>query len=243
MDSHRNVDNWLAEIATRPRVFNHNLHLRAGTFKGFDLVNTVTMDAPHGATETVYLYARRKGKGAADEVLRVGISAHDDTRLALLALGQALDQCMNPDLPRAAGKLGKLADIGFAVRGEHDGKGLGAASFNVGNVTVTVHSVGAAGIDVAPAAAQLGQWLARVPDDNARRAGLVTAFAPPSVRLQVGQALTLVEQLPESRADAPRIQVLARGGELRREGAALVFVAGDGGAQDVALYSHAAQVF
>ena len=255
MDTLRLIDRWTAEITTettQPRVFNHNLQLRPGSFRGFDLVNTVAMVPPHDGTETVYLYARRATKKAQGEVLlRVGIGTHDDTRAALRALGRVLDDCMNPEIPRIdrdKGKLGKLVDIGFALRaadeaGRAAAKGLAAATFSVGNTVVTLHSVGATGVDVTPAAAQLGQWLTRAPDAKALRGGQAAAFAPGKVRLQAGQSLTLVEQLPEPGAGAARIQVLAHGGELRRDGAALVFVASASGTQDVALYSHAAPGF
>ena len=252
MDTHHLIDGWTAELAsnsTRPRVFNHNLRLHPGSFKGFELVNTVAMDAPSGGTETVYLFAGRATKNAKEELLlRVGVSTHDDARGALLALGQTLDNCMNPEIPRVEpgkGKLGKLVDIGFALRGADEagratGKGLAAATFTLGNTLVTLHSVGSSVVDVASVAAQLGQWLAGAPDTKRIQGGQATAFAPRHVQLKAGQALTLVEQLPGPGATAARIQVLARGGELRRVGAALVFVAGASGTQDVALYSHAA---
>jgi len=255
MDTHQLIDGWTAEVAsdtTRPRVFNHNLQLRASSFKGFELVNTVAMDAPDGAAETVYLFApRAMNKGEPERLLRVGLGTRDDTRGALLALGQVLDNCMNPDIPRLSrkkGVLGQLVDIGFALpgadqAGRSTGKGLAAATFTVGNTVVTLQSVGATVLDVAPAATQLGQWLAHAPDAKARQGGQATAFEPRNVRLQAGQTLTLVERLPEPGPGAARIQVLAHGGELRREGAALVFVADTSGTQDVALFSHAAPGF
>lgn len=240
MDTQQQLDAWIASVAQRPRVFNHNLHLRAGSFRGFTLVNTVPMDAPPGGSRVAYVFARRQAKGReADEaLLRVDLAKYDDTRQALLGLSAELQACMNPDIPRAVGRLATLADIGFAARSE--GAPLAAATFTVGNVEAVVRSVGTTAIDVSAAAAQLARWLSEAPDDKARRAGLATRFAPPGVRLREGQALTLVQTLPEPDGAAPRIQVLAQGGTLRRDGAALVYVADTAGVHEVALFSHAA---
>lgn len=235
MDSNQDVESWLAEIARRPSVFNHNLRLHAGEFRGFDLANEVTMAGSNGATEHVYLFAKR---GAAEETLmRVSVCDHDDTRHALAGLRETLDHSMRPDHPRAADKLGKLADIGFALPAERN-EGLGAAWFSVGNVAVTMHSAGATPIDVSAAAAHLGTMLAGTPKQAALRSKRATAFSPTPVELRAGEALPLIEQLPEGRPGADRIQVIAPDGEFRREGAALVYVARSSGPQRIALFTH-----
>jgi hypothetical protein len=260
MDSYPDTDTWQAEIAGRPSVFNHNPRLRSGEFRGFELVNEVAMAAPNGALEHVYVFARR---GAAEgALLRVGICAHDDTRHALLALREALDHSMKPAIARASGAFGRIVDIGFASRGERgdvgdergDGRddkrgsksarkgaapALDAASFTVGNVVVTVQSAGMAVVDVSAAAAHLAKLLAVAPGKPALRSGRATSFAPAGVELRRDQALTLIDPLPEPRPGADRIQLLAPDGTFRREGTALVYIAGAGGAQRVALFTHA----
>ena len=237
-------------------MFNHNPRLRSGEFRGFELVNEVAMAAPNGALEHVYVFARRGG--AEEALLRVGICAHDDTRHALLALREALDHSMNPAIARAAGALGRRVDVGFASRGERGDEGdkrgdkrgdergskgaaqaLGAASFTVGNVVVTVQSAGMAAVDVAAAAAHLAKLLAVAPGKAALHSGRATSFFPAGVELRRDQALTLIDPLPEPRPGADRIQLLAPDGTFRREGAALVYIAGASGAQRVALFTHA----
>ena len=236
MESHHDVDTWLAEMAGRPRVFNHNLRLHAGEFKGFELVNEADIVGSNGALEHVYIFARRK---AADEtLLRVGVAEHADARHALLALRELLDNSMNPDVSRAAGKLGKLADIGFALGGEGD-KGLGLALLNVGNVAVTVRSVGKAPVDVSAPAGLLGKILAVPPDKALLRSGRAKSLPPPGAELSAGQVLTLIERLPEAGPGADRIQVIAPDGELRRDGAALVYVATASGPPRIAGFTHA----
>jgi hypothetical protein len=236
MDSKQDVDTWLAEIATRPSVFNHNLRLRAAEFKGFDLVNEVQMAAPNGAAEHVYLFAKRKARD--ETLLRVSLSTHDDTRHALLALHDVVDNSMNPDIARAPGKLAKLVDIALAPRVERE-QGLAAASFSVGNVAVTVHSVGAVTVDVSAAAVHLGKVLGVAPDKATLKSERAKSFAPAGVELRAGQALTLVEQLPEARPGAERIQLIASDGEFRREGVTLVYVARSSGPQRIELFTHA----
>lgn len=235
MDSYQDVESWLAEMTRRPSVFNHNLRLRPAEFRGFDLANEVAMAGPNGAAEHVYLFAKR---GAVDETLmRVSVCDHDDTRHALLGLRETLDNSMRPEHPRASGKLGKLADIGFALPGERD-QGVGAAWFSVGNVAVTLHSAGATPLDVSAAAAHVGKLLAGAPDKATLKAERAKAFAPAPVELRAGDALTLIEQLPEARPGAERIQVIAPDGELRRDGTALVYVARGSGPQRIALFTH-----
>ncbi len=239
MDSHQDVDSWLAEIAGRPSVFNHNPRLRSAEFRSFELVNQVTLAGANGATENVYLFARQTRGGEA--VLRVAVSAHDDTRHALLALREGLDNSMNPDIPRAASRLAKLVDIGFALGAERGqrGVGLAAASFSVGNVSVTLNSVGESAVDVSAAATHIGKLLATPPDKTALKSGRARLFAPTDVELRAGQALTLIEQLPEARPGAERIQLLAPEGEFRRDGTALLYVARAKGPQRIELFTHA----
>lgn len=238
MESHHDVDAWLAEIAGRPSVFNHNLRLRPSEFKGFDLVNEASIAGPNGSTEHVYIYAQRKA--ANETLLRVSVTEHADTRHALLALGDTLAHSMNPEVARASGKLAKLADIGFALGGERE-KGLGLALLNVGNVSVSVRSAGREPLDVSSAASQVGKLLTSPPDKSAQREGRASVLPPPSARLRAAEVLTLIEHLPEAGPGADRIQVIANNGELRREGAALVYVARQGGPAQIAGFTHVQQ--
>jgi hypothetical protein len=50
--------------------------------------------------------------------------------------------------------------------------------------------------------------------------------------------LTLIEELPEDRPDANRIQVLAPDGEFRRDGRSLVYIARADGPQRISLFTH-----
>lgn len=235
MSSPHDIDTWLAETRTRPQVFNHNPRLAAAEFKGFELANEVTMVNADGATERVYLFARKGGK---DEVLlRISVCDHDSDLQALFGLRGALDHMMNPDIARAAGKGAKAAGIGFEVTGE-GGEGAGAAMFSIGNVSVTVHSAGDKPVGVAAAAAHVGRLLAGAPDKAALGAGRVEAFSPQPVRLGAGEQLTLVEELPEDGPEAARIQVVAPDGEFRREGRSLLYLARADGPQRISLFTH-----
>jgi hypothetical protein len=241
MQSPHDIDAWLTETAGRPRVFNHNLRLRAGEFSGYELVNEALIAGSNGSAEHVYIYARRKA--ATETLLRVSVAEHPDARHALLALQEMLDNSMNPDAARAGGKLGRLADIGFALAGEGEGKaegkGLGAAVLSVGNVALSVRSVGKAPADVSAAAEHVGKLLVTPPAKSSQRAGHAAALPPPAARMSAGEVLTLIEHLPEGGPAADRIQVIAPAGELRREGDSLVYVAADSGAPQIAGYTYA----
>lgn len=248
MDTQHLLSTWIAEAALRPPVFNHNLRLAPRQFRGFDLVETVAMAAPPGSSETVYLFARRPtagAKAAADAaLLRVAVSSHADAHAALQALGQQLEGCMNPQIARAEGPLARSVHVGFAAaphraEGGHR-PGMGAASFAVGNVAVSMASLGEQPVDVGPLATQLGRWLAEPPSAQALRSERATAYAPGAVRLEAGQPITLVDRLPPAAPGAPRLQALAASGTLRRDGDQLIYVAGGAGSHGVALYSHAA---
>jgi hypothetical protein len=239
MDSQHSVEAWLGEINRRPRVFNHNPRLVATEFKGFELANEVTMVNSRGAVEHVYMFAK---KGAGDEaLLRVSICDHDSAQHALIGLREVLDNMMNPDIPRATGKLGKATDIGFAMPGER-GEGLGAAVFSIGNVSITVHSAGPKPLNVTTAALHVSKLLSAAPDKAAISAERVVPFSPAPVQLGAGEVLTLIEELPEDRPDANRIQVIAPDGELRREGRSLVYVGRDDGPQRISLFTHTQRI-
>jgi hypothetical protein len=236
MESHHDVDAWLAELAGHPSVFNHNLRLRAGEFKGYELVNEVRIAGSNGCTEHVYIYALRKA--ATETLLRVSVTEHPDARHALLALQETLAHSMNPEVDRAGGKLARLADIGFALAGEDKGKGLGGALLSVGNVALSVRSVGKAAADVSAAAEHVGKLLVTPPDKSTQRAGHAAALPPPAAKMRAGETLTLIEHLPDTGPAADRIQVIAPAGELRREGDSLVYVAAADGSPQVAGYTH-----
>jgi hypothetical protein len=237
MQPPHDIDAWLAETAGRPRVFNHNLRLRAAEFSGYELVNEALIAGSNGSAEHVYIYARRKA--ATETLLRVSVAEHPDARHALLALQETLDNSMNPEAARAGGKLGRLADIGFALASEDDGKGLGGAVLSVGNVALSVRSVGKAPADVSAAAEHVGKLLVTPPAKSSQRAGHAAALPPPAATMSAGEVLTLIEHLPEGGPAADRIQVIAPAGELRREGDALVYVATDSGAPQIAGYTYA----
>lgn len=236
MESHHDVDAWLAEMAGRPRVFNHNLRLRAGEFTGYELVNEALIAGSNGTTEHVYIYALRKA--ATETLLRVSVAEHPDARHALLAMIEALDNSMNPEVARASSKLARLADIGFALASEGDDKGLGGALLSVGNVALSVRSVGKASADVSAAAERVGKLLGTPPDKSTQRAGHAAALPPPATKMRAGEVLTLIEHLPDTGPGADRIQVIAAAGELRREGDSLVYVAAADGSPQVAGYTH-----
>lgn len=238
MQSHHDIDAWLAEMTGRPRVFNHNLRLRAGEFKGYELVNEARIAGSNGIAEHVYIYAKRKA--ATETLLRVSVAEHPDARHALLALIEALDNSMNPEVARAGGKLGRIADIGFALGSEGEGKGmgLGGALFGVGNVALSVRSVGKAAADVSAAAERVGKLLVTPPDKSTQRAGHAAALPPPAAKMRAGEVLTLIEHLPDAGPGADRIQVIVPSGELRREGDSLVYVATADGSPQIAGYTH-----
>jgi len=236
MESLHDVDAWLAEIAKRPSVFNHNLRLRAGEFKGYALVNEAVLTGSNGAAEHVYIYALRNA--ATETLLRVSVTEHPDARHALLAMAEALDHCMNPEVARAGGKLGRLADLGFTAQGE-GGKGLGLALLSVGNVALSLRSAGKGAADVAAPAEHVGKMLSTPPAKGAQREGQAAALPPPKVELRAGEVLTLIEHLPATGPGAERIQVIApEGGELRREGDALVYVSTVRGSPRIEGYTH-----
>jgi hypothetical protein len=222
MESPHNVEDWIAEVASRPSIFNHNVRLSGNEFRGFELVNEVELTGSNGLPERVYLYARRTGEREA--LLRVSLSEQDDTRYGLLTLRDGLDHSMRPGPARAAGKLAKLVDVGFAQRDESSA-GMGAVSFAVGNVVVTLRSAGDEPVDVAAAAAQLARLLAGPPDKASLKSGLAKARKPARFDLKAGQAGAVIDALPEPVPSGVRVQLFSTNGDFRRERGKLFYAA------------------
>jgi hypothetical protein len=237
MESPHNVEAWIAEVAGRPSVFNHNVRLSGNEFRGFELVNEVELTGSNGLAERVYLYARRTGEREA--LLRVSLSEQDDTRYGLLSLRDGLDNSMQPDPARAAGKLAKLVDVGFAQRDE-SGAGMGAVSFTVGNVGVTLRSAGDEPVDVAAAAAQLAKLLAGPPDKTSLKSGLAKALKPARIDLKAGHAGAVIDALPDPVSSGVRVQLIAPDGEFRREGSTLFYAARSDGKARIERFEYAA---
>lgn len=230
MDSPYNVEEWLATTAAKRAVFNSNYRMTGTEIKGWDLVNTVPMYDKPGANEIVYVWEKRKSEGL--EMIRISIAELGDRVNALHALKGTLDNAMHPQVPRSEGKLARSSDITFAERAPDAGP-VAAIYFTVGNVEVAINSAGDKEVDVSGVAAMLGEAFGAPPKPTAIKNKRAQPLPAKRVRSGPGEPALLIDKLPEPGSAGGWVKVIAPGGELKREGDSLVYVASDGGAKEV----------
>ncbi len=229
MNTPHDMAAWRVAAAGVPPLFIHNYRMHGAELKGWELVNVADMADSPGATEHVYLWARKGSEGKA--LLRVSISEFNDTGSALLGLQSVLANSMNPDVAPAPKALAPAAGVAFAARGvatkgAKAAKGdLHAAWLQLGNLSLRIDSAGDDAADVTPLVKLLATRLTKPPTDKAL-AGSQASEIKPAARARVavaGDAAPLIESLAEHTQRGAWVQVLAPTGELRREGDAVVY--------------------
>ena len=232
MDSPYNVEEWMATTAAvrRVAIFNSNYRMTGTELKGWDLVNTVPMHDKPGADEIVYVWEKRGSGGR--EMIRISIAELGDRVNALHALKDTLDNAMHPQVPRSQGKLARSGDIMFAERAPDAGP-VAAVYFTVGNVEVGINSVGDKEVDVSAAAAMLGEVFSAPPKPTAIKSKRAHPMPAKRSRSAPGEPAVLIDKLPEPGSASGWVKVIAPGGELKREGDSLVYVASAGDSKEV----------
>jgi len=224
MNTPNDMGAWRAAAAGVPALFIHNYRMRGAELKGWELVNVADMADSPGATEHVYVWARKGRDGKA--LLRVAVSEFSDVGSALAGLRAVLANSMNPEAHAAPNALVPGAGVAFAARaaaskGAKAAKAeLQAAWLQLGNLTLRIDSVGDEPADVAPLVKLLATSFTKPPSDKAL-AGSQASEVKPGTR--AGAAAPLIENLAEHTQDSRWVQVLAPSGDLRREGDAVLY--------------------
>ena len=222
MNADRDTARWAAETTLGRRLYNHNVLVRGTELRGWEPLKATRAEPEPGVAEQVLLL-RRAQREQGDADLRIDILEAADWRQAQLLLLRALEDCMNPDVPRATGALAQAADIAFAARGSEDR--VGATFAARGNVMFRVTSLSAeAGTEVPGWTRKLDALLTQAP-----------AQASPdgsAVKAQRGEAVELIADVA-SAAGPGWLKVIVPDGEVRREGQRLVYVADKAGSRRI----------
>jgi hypothetical protein len=229
MDTHHDIETWQAATAGKRQVFNFNYRMTGDELRGWQLVNTVVMQERPGASERIYIWEKSGSHGKA--LLRVGLVELEDTRTAMLVLQDTLRHTMRPDLPAAPKALARSADVAFASQAEGS-KQVASVNFTLGNLAVTVASVGETEVDVSGVVTLLGKLLGAAPSSESLKQGTARSLFEEPAKAGSRGAGRLVEELPEVEQGV-WVKVLATAGRLRREGRSLVYEAPESGAQQV----------
>lgn len=229
MDSHHDIEGWLASTAGKRQVFNFNYRMTGDELRGWQLVNAAVMEVRPGASERIYIWEKSGSHGKA--LLRVGLVELEDARTALLMLQDTLRHTMRPDLPAAPRSLARSADIAFANQAEGS-RHVASVNFTLGNLAVTVASVGETEVDVSAVVTLLGKLLGAAPSTESLKQRTARRLFKEPAKAGSRGAGRLVEELPEVEQGV-WVKVLAPAGRLRREGRSLIYEASEGGAEQV----------
>lgn len=224
MDTRPDLDTLLAAAAGKPQVFNFNYRMTGTELKGWTLVNTVVAHDRPDAVERLYIWEKDGSRGRT--LVRIGMAEMKDGRDAVLVLHDTLQHSMRPDVTAAPRALARGTDVAFSAQAPGSAT-VAAVDLTLGNLAVTVTSVGDTEVDVSPVVAQLRRTLAE-PPPGTKAAGGAARKATRSAPTEAAAAApaddgrTVVEQLPEA-GEGVWVKVLAPAGtRLAREGRRLV---------------------
>lgn len=227
------IEEWAAGTTVGRRIFNYNYRMTDTMLKGWELVNVVEAENEPELTEKIYIWEKTGSKGKT--LVRIGVSEHNDWRLAQSQLHRHLMHSMRPNIPRGSGNLAKIGDVIFAGQ-PRDAKVVAASFFTRGNVTVTVSSVGENVIDISNIVLMLDRALSEPPSKQDIKKGLAEELAPRSFKAMKGETVKIIDRLPEPVARSAWIKIIAPDGELRREDDSVVYVSPQAGEKKVEEY-------
>jgi len=232
MDTPYDLQAWADATTRGRRIYNYNYRMLGDELRGWELIKVVPMENTAGHHEIVYLWEKKGSAG--QELVRIGITEADDWRTAQHHLHTQLRHSMRPGLPRGAGKLAALGDVNY-IGQEPDSARIASVAFSLGNVTITITSVGDQTVDVSAIALRLDHVLGEPPAKEELKAGKAERLITPALKVKKGQMATLIEHLPE-RTTTGWHKFIAPDGELKREDDAIVYVSPSAGEKKIERY-------
>lgn len=231
IDTPYDANAWVAEATQAGRVFNYNYRMTGDELHGWELVKTVEMRTGPETSEIAYIW--RKQDGDSEVVVRVDVGESKDWREAQALLQGHLQHTMRPSLPGGAGANARLGDVGFSAKAP-DTDTEAAFFFSIGNVTLTVRSVGSRPVDVTPIAAALNRQLGQPPAADVPSAPRRIMREP--LTLEKNRPVPVVEPLPQPVARSGWLKLIAPVGEFRREDDRILFTPAESGQQRIEEY-------
>ncbi|MEQ6341384.1 MAG: hypothetical protein M3A44_06930 [Gammaproteobacteria bacterium] len=232
MDTPYDLQAWADATTRGRRLYNYNYRMSGDELRGWELINVVPMENTPRHHETVYLWEKKGSDG--QELVRIGIAEADDWRAAQSQLHEQLRHSMRPDIPRGAGKLAAVGDVNYAGQ-EPGGTRVASLVFSLGNVSITISSVGDKTVDVSAIAQRLDHTLGEPPAKEEIKAGKAERLTTPVLKVKKGQTTTLIECLPE-RESTGWHKLIVPDGELKREDDAIVYVSPSAGEKKIERY-------
>lgn len=232
MDTPYDLQAWADATTRGRRLYNYNYRMTGDELRGWELINVVPMENTPGHHETVYLWEKKDSDG--QELLRIGIAEADDWRAAQYQLHEQLCHSMRPDISRGTGKLSAVGDVNYAGK-EPGGPHVASLVFSLGNVTITISSVGDKTVDVSAIAQLLDHTLGEPPAKEELKVGKAEHLPLAALKVKKSQVTTLIERLPEREATGWH-KLIAPDGELKCEDDAIVYVSPSAGEKKIERY-------
>lgn len=222
---------WMAETTQAGHVFNYNYRMTGNELRGWELVKTVEMRTGPDLLEIAYIWQKQGDQG--EVLVRVDVGEAKSWREAQALLQGHLQHTMRPAMAGGAGAEARLGDVGFSAKAP-DTDTEAAVFFSVGNVVLTVRSVGSNPVDVAPIASTLNCQLGQHPAADAPSP--LRRIRREPLRLEKDRSVPVVEQLPQPVARSGWLKLIASSGEFHREDRQIIFDPYESGEQPIEEY-------
>jgi hypothetical protein len=234
MNTQYDVEEWATGTTRGRQVFNYSYRMLGTELKGWKLLKVVSMQEGADLRKKAYLW--QSTSDPEREMVRIDVTEHHNWRRAQQSLHEHLTNSMRPDIPRGTKKLAQLGDVVFAGR-EPRTDAAGVISLTLGNVFVTVSSVGEKTVDVSEIAARVEALLSEPPTKSQLAKGRARARTPKMAAVKENQPYLLIKELSKAAPRGEWLKVIVSDGELRREGDALIYVSPQGGKKDVRTFT------
>jgi hypothetical protein len=217
---------WANRTTHGRQVFNAGFRLVSADLRGWKLIKTVPMETSRGEGELASIWVRSDDPKRF--IVRVSTAELSDWRAAHGRLLQDLRASMRSDIPPGTGELAALGDVNYVGR-DPETDAPASISFTRGNIHITVRSVGDQTIAVGDIALRIDRMLHQRPAKAQVRSRHIKAGSIKVGERQVRRPYAVIRSLPRAIGRDGWLQVIAPEGELRREGSALIYVAGEPG--------------
>jgi hypothetical protein len=234
MDSNYNIEAWATKTDQGRRVYNHNYYLSGAAFKSWSLIKVVALGDNKDLTAKAYFWESLSNPK--HEMVRIDITERHYWRMAQASLHESLRESMRPDIPNGTKDLAQTGDVNFVGR-VPESDIPAAINFTRGNIFLSINSIGDKSVDVSEIASYIDQALSIVPSKNMMLKEKIRVLKPTEVSAKTNETFVLIKNIRKLAAPETWLKIIVSGGELRREGDALLYVPDQEGKKQVNIFA------
>jgi hypothetical protein len=230
MNERYNVKEWETATKAGKKIFNYNYRIKGDEFDGFTLINIVHIHDEPEVKEIAYIWEKNNSKGKA--LIRVDITETISWKHALHHLGEHYNHCTKPNLKPEIIKTVKVGEVEYSET-HIDSKDIATVSFTIGNIKVSISSVGDEPVDISKQTKIIDDLLTKPQGKKDIDSGISVDLKPENITVKKDVRHVLIDQLPEAVPRGGCIKIIVPDGEVFRDGEGLHYIPEKDGSKKV----------